>query len=595
MKKLFILFAIIYFILVSNCVYYIKKDARIDRIKFYPVNNPEKIENDFLEINTDVVYFVKNEESFYAQFKFNGKYYLFFTFKAESLNKKPLKVKIFLERRNSSKILLRKYRGKNLYKSFEHLLKLKSGDRLIVKVNGEGKIGFNKVVIQKFNPSYKKFQYVFLIALDTLRYDVINRKHYGKIITPHLNSFIKDSVVFQNAYAQSNWTLPSFSSLFTGIYEYKLRMSKFSSIPKYYKQFTFYLKKRFFLVNFNANLWVGGKYGFSRNFDFFRTISLPDDNRGGKKLFANAIKTINRIKFRNIFFFLHTYQIHSPYNPPQEFAKDLFPELPFYNLDSFFYRKQFNRNVPHEKILNMKKLYLAEINAFDSYFGEFIKYLKKKQIYKKSLIVFLSDHGEEFYEHKGWAHSHSLYNEVMKVPLVIKFPDNKYGGKIINKNVNLFGVFPTILDYLEISYEKDKIDAKSFLDIIREENKKEQLVVSSNIYTRLVPNIPPKFSIVKGRYKLIFNAPYSDKDIDYFSKYGTPPVEKQIMIFDLVSDPLEKVPIEGKEKMRILKMFKKEVNKIRREVKRAEKLSINKKVNISSEEIKRLKSLGYID
>ena len=146
-------------------------------------------------------------------------------------------------------------------------------------------------------------------------------------------------------------------------------------------------------------------------------------------------------------------------NNNEKSVKMFFKDLPNHMLGGTPYIYKPLSKTMRENIINM---YDADIEFLDHWFGYFIDELKKMGIYKKSIIIFLSDHGEEFYDHGGWDHGSSLYNEQIRVPLFIKFPESQYQNKRITNNVSLKDVFPTLLEFLKIKMEK-KIEGKSFL------------------------------------------------------------------------------------------------------------------------------------
>jgi arylsulfatase A-like enzyme len=291
--------------------------------------------------------------------------------------------------------------------------------------------------------------------------------------------------------------------------------------------------------------------------------------------------------------FLHTYQIHSPYAPPEEFLKQVCNHSEYKNLDSFFYKKQFKKGVTPQLRLAMETLYDAEILAFDHFFGNFIRSLKEMNIYDRSLIVFLSDHGEEFYEHQGWAHSHSLYNEVIQVPLFIKFPGSRYKGEQIRDCVGLIDVLPTIMDYFRIR-SNPRVDGLSLMPLVKEEKWNRQQVMSSTTVGWLVRHIPPKLSIIKDHFKLIYNVRYSDEDREYFREFGSLPAVDEIQLFDLKNDRLEISVLTGKERVRRMNPFRTELSRMKKTIQDIMNKKRLKNVTLSEEEKEKLKSLGYL-
>jgi arylsulfatase A-like enzyme len=211
------------------------------------------------------------------------------------------------------------------------------------------------------------------------------------------------------------------------------------------------------------------------------------------------------------------------------------------------------------------------------------------------MIVFLSDHGEEFFEHKGWAHSHSLYNELIKVPVMIKFPGNEFKDNRVNAVIGLIDIIPTILSYYKVDRSESKIDGSDLMPQIRGEKnaRHREYLVSSVSESRYIREIPPKFALINGDYKIIYNESFSVKDLDYFSPYALPPQTPQIEVYDLKKDPLEKHNIAG-VKAELVKKMLPIIIKIKNIIKKnmAEK---NKRGTPLDEEAKKqLESLGYI-
>ena len=108
--------------------------------------------------------------------------------------------------------------------------------------------------------------------------------------------------------------------------------------------------------------------------------------------------------------------------------------------------KQEINEADQQHIINT---YDAEIRSMDDSFGQLMNYLKKKNLYDNTMIIFTSDHGEEFGEHGVWGmHSHTLYNEQLHVPLIVKFPRSRYGNRKVNQLVRSIDILPTVVDYL---------------------------------------------------------------------------------------------------------------------------------------------------
>lgn len=521
----------------------------------------------------------------------NGLRGLFFTFQVRSRDDRTIRTTVFLMRKGRL-FKLKRYVGKTYYHSFSRELEFLKGDEIRIRVQGRGEVVLNRPVIYEIQREEQR-RYVFIVAPDTLRADRIGATRNGIPLTPRISEFREDCCEFENAYAQSSWTLPSFMSFFTGLYEFDHQITRDSSLEADKPFLVERLSEQFFTVNFNANLWMLGKFGFARGFDFFSVHSSPTDSTGGKVMFSNAVHFLEKNRIPSLFMFLHTYQIHSPYAPPEEFLARVAPDSPYRELDSFFYRKQFNRQVSPEVRSNMETLYDAEILAFDSYFGDFIRALKDMGIYDRSLIVFLSDHGEEFYEHGGWAHCHSMYNEVVRVPLFVKFPRNQYRGQAMKENVGLIDILPTVMDYYRIKNDRS-VAGLSLLPLLEGRKLTRNKLLSSTSVSYSVRDIPPKYAIISDNLKIIYHFQYSPENLAYFSEFGLPPQTGAVQIFDIQADPTEVSPFDERQKTRFLKPFVSDINFINGTISTIMKHRKKGNVNFSQEDKQKLKTLGYL-
>jgi arylsulfatase A-like enzyme len=241
----------------------------------------------------------------------------------------------------------------------------------------------------------------------------------------------------------------------------------------------------------------------------------------------------------------------------------------------------------------MEELYDAEILAFDRFFADFIRDLREMGIYDQSLIVFLSDHGEEFFEHGGWAHCHSLYEEVIRVPLYFKFPGQRNRGRKITGNAGLIDVFPTLLDQAGMPVPAG-VDGESLLPLLRGEPLQRRNLLSSTTVAWLVKQIPPRFSVLDGRLKLISTQPYTDEARAYFSVFGGPPEEDHLVLYNLENDPLEMRALSGDERQKALSGMIDDLNRLKRLIPSIMRKKREKNITMTEEEKRKLQSLGYL-
>jgi arylsulfatase A-like enzyme len=492
---------------------------------------------------------------------------------------------------NGTPRILDQSESERAYYDISQTLKFHPDDEIIIDAVGKGTLIAGDPVIYDVIDKQKK-KYVFVIGIDTLRCDKIGFKRRDIPLTPHLNAFKSDVVTFSNAFAQSSWTLPSFMSLFTGLYEHNHQAPRNSNLNSQKPFLIKDISTRFVTAYVHGGALLNAKYGNSKGADYFTAGSVTKDKDGGQKMFKTAINFMKKNPVPSLFMFLHTYQIHHPYEPPEEFLYQWNKNPNHKKRGTFFYRKQYNRFVAPEERQTIEKLYECEILAFDYYFGEFIHYLKSEGIYEQSLIVFLSDHGEEFYEHRGWAHGHSLYNEVIKIPLLVKFPGNQFANRVIEENVGNIDVFPTLLDYYHIE-NHDQLDGVSLLPLLTKGNLSREYLVASTSHCRLVKRLPPKFAIIFDGYKLIYNYKLNKEVLDYFSEFGLPPNTGGIELYDLKNDPGETINLYP-EKKQLPGKVQAAIGKIIKRINENMRIIQKETITLDTKDREQLKTLGYL-
>jgi len=156
-------------------------------------------------------------------------------------------------------------------------------------------------------------------------------------------------------------------------------------------------------------------------------------------------------------------------------------------------------------------------------------------LYEKSLIILTSDHGEEFFDHEAWLHDHSLYDEGIRIPLLVKLPDAEHRGIQIENIVRITDIVPTILEQLKIKEYRKQFDGSSLFPLITKK-RTEQRTFVSELALREFDTAPTVISINKDNFKFILNkqisSPYTQRVVRHFDG-------AQIELYDLEKDPGE--------------------------------------------------------
>lgn len=333
---------------------------------------------------------------------------------------------------------------------------------------------------------------IILISIDTLRADRLGCYGCPTGTSPNIDDFSRASVQFMRAISQAPNTTPSHMSLFTGLLPPVhgvsgvrrspdgMERENLSSLGAGIPTLAQYLKENGYrTVGLHGGGLVAPVFGFDRGFDRYTNKRIP-----WQRLYTNSssLQVIKRLLYpahptrQPLFLFLHTYICHDPYTKaPQDIRKRFLPDpvpgLPiesesmasFANAHDAFWKPIDGSNQDHRR--HVRALYDAGVNYADWIFGEIVALLKKSGAYDKALVVVVSDHGEEFWEHGGTLHR-NLFCETLHVPLLIKFPGGKFAGRKIAAPVGQFALMPTLLDYLRIA-PRLKPQSLSLLPLIR--------------------------------------------------------------------------------------------------------------------------------
>ena len=291
-------------------------------------------------------------------------------------------------------------------------------------------------------PKIKAPKYVVFWLIDTLRADKLpfyqtpNTNKRAKVKTPHLSAFAKESVVFEPFYVQGNESKASHASLFTGVYpiSHKVYNHK-AKLPQSLTTIAELFKRlKYHTGGYVSNGYVSDKWNFSQGFQTFQNFIREGKANNARAVFKAAKRFIKKRKKSSFYLYLGTSDPHVTYRRHKQFIKDYYPKE---------YTGRYMKNITGGELGDLKKkgppsdkdkerieaLYENEIAFNDFYFGELIKTLKAEGIYDDTLILVSADHGDEFWEHGGCGHGHSLYEELISVPLMIRWPSSLKAGR----------------------------------------------------------------------------------------------------------------------------------------------------------------------
>jgi len=395
---------------------------------------------------------------------------------------------------------------------------------------------------------------VLLISLDALRADHLGCYGYHRQTSPNIDKLAKNGVLFLNAFSQSSWTIPSHSSILTSKLPHKhggtidtSEGSRWHPLPDSNLTLAEILRENgYTTAGFTGGGYMGTENGLHQGFDVYYDNTSEgwtpffDIERGFDRL--SSFMERNSEKPFPLFIFFHTFEVHTPYSR--------------HYFTTGLEKGRFGDTVEHYRDLNyiitatdaekkyILSLYDGDIYHADMYVGKLIEKLKKLNLLSNTIIVLTSDHGQDFWDHypqRTCVHGHSLYDELLHVPLIIVFPDGTAKGKVIENQVRSIDIFPTILSALSIKYEPRSIDGTSSLPIIKGKSSSSDLVA----YSEDIHFGPERKSIRTEKYKYIYVPDLTQireghTGVDFYKK-GVPVLSpiRQEELYDLENDPKE--------------------------------------------------------
>ncbi len=319
---------------------------------------------------------------------------------------------------------------------------------------------------------------VFIISIDTLRSDRLPVYGYDAVATPAIDQFRSDGILFERAFSSVPMTLPSHTTILSGAQPYRhgVRDNIGYTIGEDLPMIQEILQRSGYQTGAAVSSYVlRSDTGISRGFSFYddEMTEAPVDTisswqRNGEESAGKLEGWIDSVTGRKIFGFLHIYEPHYPYTPPEPWATDV------------------------------DDAYDGEVARSDEIVGRFLDFLREKSLYEESLIVILSDHGEGLGDHGELEHGVFLYREAIQVPLLVKLPGNRRAGETVAAPVSLTDIFPTVLALTGI----EPPDQPEGIDLLGE-IPADRAIYSETFYPRLHYGWSELFSKIDNRHHLI--------------------------------------------------------------------------------------------
>jgi hypothetical protein len=415
---------------------------------------------------------------------------------------------------------------------------------------------------------------VVFCVFDTMRKDAVGA-YGGPAVTPNLDNLAKDGVLYNNCITPAPWTFPTHVSFLTGKYPSEHGLHETYEIKGkelWYRKddsdpdsiVNFLRKRGYNTIGLSANPWLHPGTIFSKDFNFFSCDSKQDRisaaekeaitraSKYGKNTQQIALHLLSQGKIRELlrlysiyrkiqgrsremnyplvkggdkiirivnessfeepfFFFINFMEMHDPYTSYELNLAKKKPGQPGLSMSDLLGLTK----IPPEAMEKIRKQYYRESSCVDSFFGQLLGQLKNRNLYDNTLIIATSDHGQALKEHGYFGHSIFLYDEIVEVPFIVKYPQNKVPSTKKDGYQSLVRVPRLIRAVVENAYDSDAIT--------------EPVVFSESfgIPHQAVRNVPedlrkrfdlPRKAVYKNGYKLTVN--WTNMQVEEFTYNG---------------------------------------------------------------------------
>jgi arylsulfatase A-like enzyme/Tfp pilus assembly protein PilF len=399
---------------------------------------------------------------------------------------------------------------------------------------------------------------VILFTLDTTRADHLACYGYPDVRTPNLDALAGRGVLFEQAAASSPLTLPSHCSIMTGMYPtyHGVRVNGNTALNEEQTTIAEVLSAQGYRCGaFIGAFVLDGRWGLNQGFEHYddpfdlqkyRHIDLGGVQRPGNEVMDAALAWLDKDKASPFFAWVHLYDPHAPYEPPEP-----------------YFSEYGSRGMYH--------LYDGEIAFMDEQIGRCLTWLEKNGLDKNTILVLVGDHGEGLGSHGEGTHGYFIYDYAVHVPFLIVAPFESLQGKRVASQVRNVDVFPTVLDLARIKSPLN-VQGRSLLPVMfRPEKKVDSYAYGESMGPSLLFGWSALHSLRTPHYKYI-DAPRAE-------------------LYDLTQDADEQTNLLA-QSPGIARKMKKELDRLMAETSKG--APTPQAANLDKDTVERLAALGYI-
>jgi len=415
---------------------------------------------------------------------------------------------------------------------------------------------------------------IVFIVIDCLRADT-----FAQITDGSLGRAKEESISFEQAWAAAPWTKPAMATILTSLSPVRHgARDPLSSLPRSLLTLPELLSEHGYRTSFinGGNPYLTDEFGFGQGFD--QLVVTP--TRDGELVISEFFRQLHRQEKKPFFAMLHFMDLHLPYNVnswnpprPETVAADIVPGGIKYDR---VIKLTCGEGADQTTRRYLRGLYDGQVLYVQNLLNRLFDELKKRELLENSVIILTGDHGEEFWEHGGFGHGHSLYNELLEIPLMVRLPGGK--ATTIPGQVLQTDIAPLVAALADIKKYPSKWEGINPLD--------GRTLEARDILACATSFGDEKYSLQRGDKKIIINSgETSGKTPPIFRVHSSGPE-----LYDLAGDPGEDEDLAASlpdETARLKKILRKEISGA---------IPVpDSAIKPGKDTIKELRALGYVN
>jgi len=418
---------------------------------------------------------------------------------------------------------------------------------------------------------------VVMIVLDTTRHDHLGSYGHSRDTSPAIDAFASDAIRFDRAYATAPWTKPTVASMFTGLYpsRHGLQIME-AALPDGLVTLAELLGERgYATAGVISHVLLDPRHGFAQGFDEYVEVvdaEDPHESISTGRVTDAALEILSgRDSGRPLFLFVHYFDPHYNYKRHPEYGFAPAQSGRLRGDESIYDLYELMPDMTPEEIEFIEAVYDEEIRHMDDGVGRLLGALEETLGLDDTLVVLAADHGEEFMTHGNIGHTITLYEDVMRVPLIVRPPGHQAGKTVVHTPVSLVSIVPTVLDLVGLDIEGLVTQGRPLISALDSGDAPDQ---GSVIFCE-TDEQRNKRAVIVGRDKLI-----RDEE------------SGRIELYDIVADPDELEDLSKHRPGRVTELL---VVLDQTIVWAARGSIAADEVTLTDEQREQLRSLGYVD